>query len=276
MPETPLDITRALLDATAFLRDAEQEFRWEEDGYFFDVAEITSPIAGVRQRLEEYITTPERLFDFGEAALLLRLEEQLDRALSSCADDWEVMYGTLGSAQELIRYLRTTADPASRTELLAPLVKSETSLYVPFAETASAVLHRLGPDPREWHALGPRRFEELLAEIWSGLGWETFLTPPTSDGGLDIRAIRNDEGICLCYLIEAKAYDPVRPVGVELVRTLYGVVERERATHGVLATTSRFTVGAIAEARALRYRVSLADFQKVLDWTREYRRRTRP
>jgi hypothetical protein len=262
MSEGRVDITRALLDATAFLRDAsEMSYRTQRD------------ITAVRQQLEAYIETPERLFDSGEAAVLLRLDEHLAHAISGWEPNLgrEVFFGSVGAAQELLRYLHTTADLSSRTEILTP----GPLIYTPFCEAASTLLQRLSADPREWHALGPRRFEELLAEIWSGLGWETLLTPPSGDGGLDIRAIRNDKGICLCYLIEAKAYDPARPVGIELVRTLYGVVERERATHGILATTSHFTIGAIQEARALRYRVSLADFHKVLDWTQEYRRRAR-
>jgi Restriction endonuclease len=137
---------------------------------------------------------------------------------------------------------------------------------------AERLLAEIGSDPEEWIHLGSRRFEEILAEIWAGLGWETALTPPANDGGFDIRAVRSTNGMCLCYLVEAKAYRPDRPVGIAAVRHLYGVVEKERASHGVIATTSRFTRGAQAAAATLRYRVTLADFQQVLDWVAEYRR----
>lgn len=44
------------------------------------------------------------------------------------------------------------------------------------------------------------------------------------------------------------------------------------ATHGIVATISTFTRGAVAEAEAIKYRLTLADFRKVLDWLAEYRR----
>jgi restriction endonuclease Mrr len=56
------------------------------------------------------------------------------------------------------------------------------------------------------------------------------------------------------------------------VRHLYGVVEREHATHGIIATTSTFTRDATIEAETLKYRLTLADFQKVLQWLEEYRK----
>lgn len=141
-------------------------------------------------------------------------------------------------------------------------------------DVAQSILGRIGEDPREWLALGSRRFEELLAEIWRGFGWQTVLTPPVGDGGFDVRAVRNDYGITLCYLLEAKCYAPDRPVGVEIVRQLVGVVERERASHGVIATTSRYTKGAHTEVRDRQYRLTLADFQSVLGWVSTYRRIT--
>ena len=48
---------------------------------------------------------------------------------------------------------------------------------------------------REWTQLGPRTFEELLSEMWRGLGWQTVLPPPVRDGGFDIRAIRNEKAL---------------------------------------------------------------------------------
>ena len=150
---------------------------------------------------------------------------------------------------------------------------SETPIAVAVLELATAaLLDAIGSDPEAWTRLGSRRFEEILAEIWDGLGWQTLLTPPAKDGGFDIRAIRNSSGMCLCYLVEAKSYRPDRPVGIAAVRHLYGVVEREQASHGVIATTSRFTRDAQAEAALLKYRVTLADFQQVLAWVAEYRR----
>lgn len=97
--------------------------------------------------------------------------------------------------------------------------------------------------PQEMLKLDPRQFEELVAELWRSLGYETELTARTKDGGRDIVAVRRFEAN-VRFLIECKRYDPSHKVGVELVRALYGVRMHERATKGILATTSSFTRGA--------------------------------
>jgi restriction endonuclease Mrr len=57
------------------------------------------------------------------------------------------------------------------------------------------------------------------------------------------------------------------------VREQYGVVEQERASHGVIATTSSFTKHARAFHEQLTYRLSLTDFNKLVEWLREHKRR---
>lgn len=254
-----ISISRWLLDASSHLNEAYEMYPYDHE------------IKMAQESLQAYLSDPELLFDPSE---LSRLRE-LERHLRSIDIPWSEILGSIGGAIDAIRYLHFECDLQRRTQLLDNRNTPAFSLILPFEEATSKLIERLGCDPREWHALGFRKFEEILAEIWRALGWETILTPPSGDGGIDIRAIRNDKGIWLCYLIQAKAYDPQRPVGIEAVRTLYGVVERERATHGILATTSRFTAGALQESQALRYRVSLAGFEKVLEWAKEYQRMIR-
>ena len=211
-----------------------------------------------------------------------RLEEASERLIRVLRDSYHLgpddstsaLYcGYLGDAVRQLAAIPTELVRLREKSLIltedAPL---QPNVITALHAAADVLLERIGPDPREWLQLGSRRFEEILAEIWTGLGWQTFLTPPARDGGFDIRAIRDANGTCLCYLVEAKAYRPDRPVGIAAVRHLYGIVERERATHGVIATTSTFTRDAIAEAEAMKYRLTLADFRRVLDWLQEYRR----
>lgn len=62
------------------------------------------------------------------------------------------------------------------------------------------------------------------------------------------------------YFVECKQYAADRPVGIGLVNALVGVVERGKATAGLLMTTSRFTSGARAVERELSARLSLKDY----------------
>lgn len=115
-----------------------------------------------------------------------------------------------------------------------------------------------------------RQFEELMAELFARQGYEVELTPRSGDGGKDLYiATHTDLGSFLC-LVECKRHAPHRPVGVDLVRHLYGVVEAERATSGILATTSRFTKGAQEFQEKFQARLSLKDYidlQKMIDST---------
>ena len=90
---------------------------------------------------------------------------------------------------------------------------------------------------------------------------------PSGDRGVDIYARRSNPLGPVLYVVECKRFSPERPVGPELVRALYGVVERERASRGILATTSFFTPGARIEANGdLAYRLTLRDARDLGDW----------
>lgn len=62
-----------------------------------------------------------------------------------------------------------------------------------------------------------------------------------------------------------KRYSPDRPVGVEIVRELYAVMEMERVDKGVIVATSHFTRGAVAEVEVQRLngRIRLIDFDEL-------------
>lgn len=121
--------------------------------------------------------------------------------------------------------------------------------------------------PQELLLLEPRQFEELVAEIWRKLGYETELTARTKDGGRDVVAVRRLEA-SVRFLIECKRYNPSHKVGVELVRGLYGVTAHEKATKGILATTSTFTRGAKAFFDDHIWELEPRDFDGVVDWVK--------
>lgn len=125
--------------------------------------------------------------------------------------------------------------------------------------------------PELLYNLEPRRFEELVAELLKAQGFEATLTPRTRDGGRDILAARSDRLGTLLYRVECKRYAPAKKVGVEVVRSIYGVVQSERANKGVIVTTSSFTTQALAFATPLRYQLSLRDFGALTRWLDDFR-----
>lgn len=135
----------------------------------------------------------------------------------------------------------------------------------------SPLIRELSKRPEELYSLPPRKFEELIAHLLKRQGHSIFLTPQTRDGGKDLLVTMRSQLGELLYLIECKRHRPSNPVDVALVRTLYGVVEAEKATAGLLITTSTFTRDALLFRDQVKHRLLLGDFERVKQWLYEYR-----
>jgi HJR/Mrr/RecB family endonuclease len=127
-------------------------------------------------------------------------------------------------------------------------------------------------NPGHLRSMQPRNFEELIAELFDGFGFRVELTQPTRDGGRDIIAIGNHHIAASKYLIECKRYAESNKVGISPVRSLYGVVTDERATKGILVTTSSFTNDAEEFIERNKWVLEGRAFDGIVDWLREYQR----
>jgi HJR/Mrr/RecB family endonuclease len=132
-----------------------------------------------------------------------------------------------------------------------------------------ALLERLREFPDDLRVIDRRRFEELVAELFSGFGYEVELTQRTRDGGKDIIAIKRRE-VDLKFIIECKRPDPGNPVGIAPVRELYGVKVDDGASKAILATTSYFTPDAKLFSEKHRWELELRDFEAIKGWIAEY------
>jgi hypothetical protein len=130
------------------------------------------------------------------------------------------------------------------------------------------MIHRLRRNPKELYSLNPRRFEELIAELLSRNGLDVHLTPTSKDGGFDIMACLSTPMGRLLYLVECKRWARERPIGVQIVNALYGVVESKKATAGMIVTTSTFTRGALGAQKATEHRLTLKEYEDIVDWLR--------
>ena len=82
--------------------------------------------------------------------------------------------------------------------------------------------------------------EDRCAAILERLGWEARKTPRSGDGGIDIIGSKTDEvGIEQQIYIQCK--DHARPVGVQVVRELIGVLPAYQNVVAVLASPSGVT-----------------------------------
>lgn len=118
------------------------------------------------------------------------------------------------------------------------------NIRINISEVNDELLKLLINNPDYLYQLSSRRFEELIAEILIRKGYNVELTSVTRDGGKDIYAARQDDLGSFLYLVECKKYAPNHHVGIDVIQRLYGVVSDEKATAGIIVTTSYFTKSA--------------------------------
>jgi hypothetical protein len=125
--------------------------------------------------------------------------------------------------------------------------------------------------PERLYELRPRQFEELIAELFEGFGYNIELTQRTRDGGCDVIAISN-RPIKEKLLIECKRYRRTKAVGVAIVRALHGVTMAAGANKGILATTGRISQPArdYMSQPSTEWILEGRDFEGLVRWLDEY------
>jgi restriction system protein len=86
--------------------------------------------------------------------------------------------------------------------------------------------------------LTPSEFESLITNLFEKMGLETRLTQASRDGGVDCVAYDPRPIFGGKVVIQAKRYK--HTVGVSAVRDLYGTMQNEGASKGILVTTSGY------------------------------------
>ena len=88
------------------------------------------------------------------------------------------------------------------------------------------------------YSLNPRKFEEVIAQVYKNAGWEVALSKQSRDGGVDIYCLSKDGEMCL---VECKRYAKSRKVGIAAVDRLLGVAYRNNASSAHLVTSTKFS-----------------------------------
>ena len=133
-----------------------------------------------------------------------------------------------------------------------------------FSVINSSLLSRVAKNPNLIRTCSSREFEELVCEMLDKKGYKVNLTNQTRDGGKDIIIVENNLlGSFLIY-VECKHYSPDHPIGVKLVRELYGTISADNATAGLLITSSYFSKDAITFKNTVKNRISLMDYVQLI------------
>ena len=149
-------------------------------------------------------------------------------------------------------------------------LENNKDIQVDLAEVNAELISYLSKHPEFMRQLNPRKFEELIAEILRGHGYEITLTPETRDGGKDIVALYKSPFGHQMFIVECKRYQEENKVGVELVRSLYGVKMAENYNQAILVTTSTFSKPAQEFVKPLKCQLVLKDYNDIAQWCKEY------
>jgi len=151
------------------------------------------------------------------------------------------------------------------------LISSDRQVVTLVASPWEEMCRFITNNPSFLHTMNPRKFEELIAEIFIDYGWQVDISAQTRDGGYDILAIRRSLPTDLKLLVEAKRYAPDHSVGVEVVRSLYGVRVLNSASQVVLATSSYVSRDAKREfERQVPWELSFLERDEILAWCHKH------
>jgi hypothetical protein len=141
-------------------------------------------------------------------------------------------------------------------------------VVTPLAEEMAVLC---GAKPERIDSLNSRQFEELIASLFRNHGFDVDLTSTTRDGGYDIVAAAHTGLKKETVLIEVKQFAPHRPVGVDIVRALYGVRALNKASKAILVTSSYVSQYAKNEfSRVIPWELDFVERYRLLDWCRTY------
>lgn len=142
---------------------------------------------------------------------------------------------------------------------------------VDLQDITSTLIEHFRRRPDLLHELEPRKFEEFVAHLLNDMGAEVEITPRSRDKGRDVLAVFTLPIGKVLTVVECKKYAPDRPIGVDIVRSfMFTLNETDRASNGLIATTSRFTAGAREIESNYRWKLGLRDLGGIQEWIGKY------
>ncbi len=118
-----------------------------------------------------------------------------------------------------------------------------------------------------------RDFEKLIAHLLEQSGYSVKLTQPTKDGGVDVIATLNDPISGEIKTVwQAKKYKQSHKVKLSEVRELSAIREDNRASKGMMVTTSKLTRDAIEWVKRDYYRLGYKQHDDIKNWILSTRR----
>ena len=133
------------------------------------------------------------------------------------------------------------------------------------------LISKISRDHNELYHLNWKKFEDLMRHLLEEYGWDIIPMGYTKDDGIDLIAIKNiDPKIEFTMMVQCKRYRKHRKVGVSVVKDVWATKWEKGFHHAMIATTSRFTKGAVNKAESWKF--DLRDHDSIVELCKEYGR----
>jgi transcriptional regulator with XRE-family HTH domain len=132
-----------------------------------------------------------------------------------------------------------------------------------------SLIDKINMDHTELYKLDWKKFEDLVAHLLEEFGWEIIPMGYTKDDGIDLIAIRHVQPkVEFSMMVQCKRYSQHRKVGVSVVKDVWATKWEKGFHHAMIATTSKFTKGAVKKAESWNF--DLRDHESIFELCREY------
>ncbi len=116
-----------------------------------------------------------------------------------------------------------------------------------------------------------RKFEGLTGEFFKKKGYEVCLGKGRNDGGIDVRVWKNKEDKENPPLILIQCKRQKSKVKIEIVKALWADIVDEKATSGLIVTSSEVAKGAKTWGRARGHHIGFAERDTLKKWIESMR-----
>jgi len=129
----------------------------------------------------------------------------------------------------------------------------------------------IAKDPNVLNVVEWRDLERLLAEVFSGLGFDVTLTPSSKDGGKDLILECISNATNCSYIVEIKHWRSGKKVGASYITEFLKVILGENHKAGVFLSTFGYCNNAFEHLTEIdRERVRIGDQVKILSLCQRY------
>lgn len=231
------------------------------------------------QEITDFIRSNQLLdfetINFLTSPSILGFEARIDSVRAEWLDEfrnhveqWSESETWLGA--DLIDIIDLVEPELTESVIWQPNIDQTQPSWVESSPSALLIAAELLKKGRLLSELNWRDFEKLIAILLEKEGWNIQLTRGSKDGGIDVIAtIENPEIGLIKSLWQAKKYGIKNKVQIHAVRELSAIIDSQKATKGIIVTTSHLTKGAIDWIRQDQYRLDFKDKSDIERWVLE-------